>query len=273
MSYFPKSTEAFAELEANMSYGFGMQLQSEPRVGLPGLVMADAPFDVTKHHQGMINPLSVMGIALNEPHVTNVLPNRPLQVRLITDMTERAEIGYVSEAKRKAKQSVTEGLEDAVEGSMGNMMLQTVVGGEGRELIEAEDRSEVISVTEDIAVNGLTIVVSDFYGMELGKDSLRGVIAARISHPHEHELPAGIGIIQDGGTNIDTRNRMFGRRNTDLEAFNAEQQAVQSKIDAQLHNSGAFIVRISADLRQEGAIDTSAVDTEFAAALTAYDEL
>ncbi len=274
MTRFPKTAESFAELEANYRYSFGMHFAGEARTAVPGLTMGDVPFDYAMHHPGSVNPLSVMGVALKQPHVTRVLPNKPVHINMVTDFTNRSELPSFTRVKRNTAELVASGLADAIEGSIGNIACRHLVGeqlGDGviDEFIESRDRSKALSAAEKLSRNGLTILLSDFQGVELPTGSLKGAIAIKVDHLLDYNIPEDMGtrpVAPDVELNTD--------KPSDLAVYNAQLQEKHEAIMESLRRAGALVVPVVADHinHKPYGIDIADTDERIAQAILALPQ-
>jgi hypothetical protein len=263
MARLPHTHAALASLEANAGHAYGEHIRRSVQAGPDGVYIGETEFDPTRHDPSDIDAFA-MGDGLDRPHVSQVFPNRPLHVNIVADRTGRREDPRVTAAKDTAVTSLTGSIDESLPGVTDQSFIY--VAGRGNlpnaETLRAGSRSELPGQVSDLALDGLTIVVSDFQGMRFERGSLEGVVAVKLSHPLERAIPAGVGRVSLGGEyELDTRD------DVQLGAYNQLLQDHHDRTVAGLETAGAAVASVIADPRHEQGYDLALADSEIAAAI------
>lgn len=262
MARLQQTYEALASLEANAGHTFGEHVRRRVQAGTDGVYIGEAEFDPARHDPAEIDPMA-MGSALDRPHVSQVFPNRPLHVSIIADRTARAEDPKVASAKANAMAGLVNALDESLPGVTDQSFIYAAGGSlPNAEALHVRDRSELPGQVSDLALSGLTIVVSDFQGMSFQPRSLEGVVAVKLNHPLERKIPADVGRVSLGGEyELDTRDHMQVR------AYNALLQRHHDDTVDGLESAGAVVASVIADPRRDQGFNAARADEYIADAI------
>lgn len=263
MARLQRTHAALASLEANAGHAYGEHVRRNVQAGFDGVYIGEAEFDPTRHDPSDIDAFA-MGEALDKPHVSQVFPSRPLHINIVADRTGRSEDPRVTAVKGAAAASLVGSLDESLPGVTDQSFIY--IAGHGNlpdaETLRVSNRNELPGQVSDLALDGLTLVVSDFQGMRFEPGSLDGVVAVKLNHPLERAIPAGVGRISLGGEyELDTRD------GTQLGAYNQLLQAQHDRTVSGLESAGATVASVIADPRYEQGYDIGAADEEIASAI------
>jgi hypothetical protein len=128
--------------------------------------------------------------------------------------------------------------------------------------IKTDDRNQLMRELSGLAMHRMAIAISDFQGVELMPGSLDKVIAIKLNHPLEREIPANVGRISLGGAHeLDTRNPQ------QLIAYNGLLQRRHETTVSGLEAAGATVTSVVFDPSFESGYDISGADERLAAAV------
>lgn len=288
MNRLPETQQAISQLAANRPLMFGMHDNDQLKIGVPGHVVAEIPFDPALHDPSAINPLSIWEDILGEPHVQQVIPSNPLAVNIVVhregrDVSKETAgrkgsqpsselqqelIVPVSDAKMQLASELREALLGArVPGDkirsyfVGAPMTAGEAGGSYKaETEEPEAASQAIA---ELCLKGLTFVISDFNRLRLRETGANkhGLVAVKVNHRLERELPSGVGVIAVGGLREVNTNRAAR-----LEAANNDLAAKHTEIVRRLGQAGAQVASLMVGGREPG-LDFLATDQALAQAV------
>lgn len=274
---YPETSAALRELGATTTYGIGVHTHPTIAVGVPGLTLGDVQFNPAKHDFLDVNHFSLMGEATGDLHVTEVLPNRPLNLNIVTDLGSIWDARVVTRRKAQAARDIGEGIlaampsltDRATTYTVGDSPRNPARSGETRlvSLDEARESGRAESVAA-LAPEGPLVVFSDFIHLPLEEhvteDVARNVLAVKINHPFERKIPANIGVLAlNAGYDLDTsKKRQLARANARLDDRHAG-------VMARLENAGITVVDIILDPKQPGGFDQHYADVRVAEGLKA----
>ncbi|HEX5456519.1 MAG TPA: hypothetical protein VFW77_04095 [Candidatus Saccharimonadales bacterium] len=263
MARLQRTHDALASLEANAGHAYGEHVRRSVQTGYDGVYIGEAEFDPTRHEPSDIDPFA-MGEALDRPHVSQVFPSRPLHINIVADRTGRAEDPRVTAIKDAAVVGLVGSIDESLPGVTDQSFIYLAGRGDiaNAETLRASSRNELPGQISDLALDGLTIVISDFHGMRFDRSSLDGVVAVKLNHPLERAIPAGVGRISLGGEyELDTRD------GAQLGEYNRLLQAHHDSAVAGLESAGAVVASVISDPRYEQGYDIAAADGGIAAAI------
>lgn len=251
MSYLPETEAALAELASSESYLFGTHDGTELKHGVVGRAMGDVLFDPAKHQVGDINPLSIWGLVLDEPHVSVVLPDRALHASVVL----HTEPGTDRFGAAQAKQWLSRQLHQSIVESMPGMTDRTalyVVGENAAEIAAGTPDMEAIGsdgnpavnakLVSELCVDGLAFVVSDFAQLPL--DAVPGAeypatVGLKVNHPLERAFQPGMGVVRLGG-----RKEVNTDKPRELRRFNDGLESLHSDIVQRLGQVGISVASL-----------------------------
>lgn len=248
MSVLHETEAAFAELAATKQHEFGVRHGLQARVGHRGIDVGEQSFDPARHNLTDINPLSLMGMVTDQPHVRVVLPDLPMEISIVT----HNETGKDPQGLAETKQLLGQELRHAIESSVpriGDRIFSYHIGEtdkkrkfSGIEFIEVSDDPMVnVKTVEDICHDGLTFVISSFArNLPLGiNSSFENTIGIKANNPLELQLPS------DGNV------RLGGSREVSTHAERAEMNAKLDKyhsgIEHRLQSAGILLAKVVFD--------------------------
>lgn len=197
----PKTGDALSDLRANAMHGYGVHASSQFRAGGGGQYLGDMPFDPAVHEASDINPLSSMGLAFDQPHVSVYRPERPLRVNLVADYRNLGGNTGIQKAKHAVADHLNEEVYEALSG-VTDRLDTFVLGSDQHEFFDR--RTQELVTAEDVAelcLNGLTVVVSDFSHLKIAAPEKRfdSAIAVKVNHLLERQVPSNVGVIALSG--------------------------------------------------------------------------
>lgn len=251
MSEFRETSRALADLQASVNFGIGQHI--DPNIATRGnIILGDVDFDPTKHNPLDINPLSPIGIATDSMQVRQAFPHRALHIPLAVDATHRKEVDVLTIDKARASNFIAQELDQALHGVGDSMAVNQADG---------EDRDVLPRILEDDR-SSLFIGISDFYGIDFGDNHLDGLVAIKVNHLLEREIPANVGFISLGGAvELNTNSKK------DLANFNGKLEVSHQETVERLEDLGASVVSVVVDPRLENGFDVPQVDADIASAL------
>lgn len=273
MALLHETSDALGDFAANTQYGFGSHYERNIRTGVAGLPLGDTEFDPTRHQLSDINHLSPMTDLTGEFYVSEVIPQRPLTVNVILDGRGGNEHHVIAAQKRRAQQGISTGLVEAVPGITDHAAAYVLSDENTRnytnfdgEYLPVRSEEEAGRIVEDIALSGLTFVVSDFKKLRLQRIDGQ-MIAIKANHPLERAIPQNIGFVSLGGAiELDTHNlRQLNRVNSALE------QRHDAIIDG-IQAAGAKAISVQAVPKSEHGFFVMNTDRRIAEAVEAYNQ-
>lgn len=270
MSVFRLTESALAEIPSNVRFGGGSHYLYDVTSGKEGLIIGSMPFDPSMHSSYQIDPTSLIGLALDTAYVTQVLPIKPLSINLIVDASKRNEHQLVTDRKLTMAAELGNAIDNAL-GGVGDRVNTYVIGEteidiaeRSTVLIEEKDPLEISLRIADIANRGLTFVISDFKNFNLEPTilPLDGVIAIKVDHILERQLPANVGRISLGGLVEVNTNRP-----KKLQQVNEQLQSQHDAIVSKLKMHGASVASVIIDSRIEEGFDLPGADLAIAMAV------
>lgn len=248
----PRTSEVLTQYGANVPFGLGSHLDPSISTGVSGISVGEVPFDPALHDATDIDFGSAEEMLTGDFHVEQVIPERPLSYFTVVDATARREFDSIARTKRIARGLIAGALTDQVVSIGDRAMLEDVVG---------QDRQPFTVKTKDALDMGLTFALGDFEGFNAKRD-LNGLVAIKVNHLLERELPANVGYISLGGAvEIDTNNpNQLAQVNDALEQ--KHQEVVES-----LESADAQVVCVVADPRLKPEFDAPKTDEDIAKAI------
>lgn len=259
-----------SDMLANQRYGWGEHTYPNITAGSAGMQIGTIGYDPARHSPLDIDPIAPMGLALDEDHVRQILPNRSLMTNVIIDQSERTERKSVTAAKRDLGSDLLFALEESLPG-MTDRLHAYVIGEPGDvpfdpEIIE-DDNSLVLAQTiADLAHSGLTFVISDFRRLKFEGDNLNdlsNVVAIKANHPAQLHIPAGVGKAYElgGGRTVNTY------RPKQLDPVNEALKDEHNRIVTGLRAAGAMVATVVLKPSATERYDMGSADMSIAAAL------
>ena len=275
MPYLPETESALAEMAASENYVFGQHDGTELKHGVVGRTMGDVPFDPAKHQVGDINPLSVWGMVLDEPHVSVVLPDRPLLASVVLHSEPGDDRYHMTEAKRVLARTVQASLLESLPGMTDRGSLY-VVGENAQDIAANNSDMEAFATNGDPAANakavselcldGLTFVISDFARLPLAQvpnAEYPATVGLKVNHPLERQFRPGMGVVRLGG-----RKEVNTNKPRELQRFNEGLKATHTNIVNSLRLSGIAVASLVVTPGQPQGFDLTGVDRTIAAAVS-----
>lgn len=271
MANFRQTTDALSEWQANMPEGMGSHLDSNIVVGAySNLIVGEHLFDAQHDDPADIDHMSLLGAATGEYFVTEVLPERPMSLNIVTDSLARSEHPVLTRGKARLVRGLSLAIESAMPGFSDQISQFSFVNDNSRRRstdikeIVVPDTEEYTKQLMRIACDGLTFVITDGRRIQLPQNSLphSQVVAVKFNHLLERRIPANVGVLslQGGEDEIDTSNsRKLTRKNDELEA---EHQ----KIVRNLREAGVPVAEVTTAKRMQG-FDVVEADRQIASAV------
>lgn len=268
---FPETSAALRELGATTTYGLGAHLHPAVSVGVPGLTLGDIQFNPAKHDFLDVNHFSLLGEATGELHVTEVLPDRPLNVNVVTDLGSIWDARVITRRKQEAARAIAAGIATALPSLTDRTTMYAVGQSPTHPAHSSETKLVSLDVVEggraesvaSLAPEGPLIVLSDFIHMPLEEhvsgDVSRNVLAVKVNHPFERRIPANIGVLAlNRGYDLDTSNkRKLARANSRLDDRHLG-------VMARLQDAGISVVDVILDPKLPEGFDQGYVDNRLA---------
>lgn len=257
MAQFPRIQEALAGMDPNSNFGAGEHSRRSPSAGDIGQVLGFVSFDPNVHDTEHIDHLAFVddGSAESEYFVQQVLPEKPFNMTNIQDVTSRYGANVLADPKAEVIADIVQALVKSLTGQTDHAYL---------EIANGSNRQEFVDKTADSIDHGLTFGVSDFHGLDFGDVSLDGLVAIKVNHLLEREIPANVGFISLGGyVELNTND------SRDLSRFNESLEEKHQETAERLEALGAFVISVVADPRVENGFDVARADTDIAKALKA----
>lgn len=250
MTEFKETSRALADLPAGSLIGFGQHI--DPNISTkPGVMLGDLEFDPTRHNPMDINHLSPLGIATDAPQVRQTFPHKPLHIAFSQDRTSRAGLYSLNEMKQRSGQSIYEGIDSALHG-VGDMVMASSVDGQNRARFIDDSANQ----------GGISFAISDFEGMDLSSVDFDQLVAIKVNHLLEREIPQNVGFISLGGAvELNTGDKK------QLDKFNTKLEEHHQEIVEGLEEAGAQVVSVIVDPRMQDGFDVEGVDSSIAEAL------
>ena len=266
MALFPETTSALSELAANAQYGYGDHTEQVIRTGVAGLPLGDTQFDPTRHQLSDVNHLAPLSAATGDMYVREVLPRRPISVNVVLDVRTGREHPVITNQKQRAQQMIAHGLVEALPGITDHAATYVLSDGTTRNQIDFDgenvpvhDDEDAGRKVEDIALSGLTFVVSDFKQLRLQRIDGQ-MIAIKANHPLERSIPRNIGFVSLGGAvELDTHDRR------QLERVNTALWHRHLDIIDDIKKTGAKAVSVKAEPKSEHGFYVQHTDHRIAA--------
>jgi hypothetical protein len=241
METLTETRHAIYELRTNEERGFGLHLDEGVAVGVPGIQIGEEPFDQSRHLPEHINPISTQEMMTGLPHVTMVMPYRPLDMNVVLhqDPRERTMNRYVQPV-RSYKRILAQELQAAISDARHVTDTSNLyVVGDARQLNGLSAEAQVLAGTEepeaaanavaDICRQGLTFIISNFDRLPLenvANFAGKNAVAVKANHEFELSIPAKVGgWPMDSGLEVNTNkskelipaNEAIAQRNNEIE--------------------------------------------------------
>lgn len=195
MATLPETTNVLSELSSDAVYGLGDHTEYAIRTGLAGLPLGDVQFDPSRHSLNHINHLAPLAEATGEYYVRQVLPSRPMYINVVVDGRTGSEHPVIADHKRRASYALSEAIVNSVPGIADHAAQYELVDANDRngftsnyEQIVVSGETDASLQVSDLALGGLTFVVSDF--KRLSFERVDGqLVAVKLNHPLERALP------------------------------------------------------------------------------------
>lgn len=263
-----ETQRALTELAANQQYGFGVHSALQVRTGMSGLDVGEMPFDPARHSVSSINPLSLMEMATDIPHVRQVIPRNPLHATIVLHETEGVDDSQLAKVKR----DLAFGLGDAITVALPSMTDRTfnyIIGNQhesinelGAEYIETDARPEAAAKNmAELCKHGLGFIISDFHNLPVASSDA-ATVAIKVNHPLELALPGGVGTISLGGNYQVNTNK-----SRELNRVNDALKAQHDRIVGHLRAMGLTVASVVLDQNARGAFEFDAADDAIANAI------
>jgi hypothetical protein len=265
----PRTEEAFDDLYANMVEEMGSHANETLALSDVKLSIAAQPFNPLTHDPRDIDLTLIESLITGIPHVSVGLTHRPVTINIIQDRTPRRGSEKFSQQKNRLAGMLAESLlyvvphRDPTTGSLLGPDLISADLHEMDEVIEAETRADGAVYAAQLALNGLSIIFSDFRDLNFAPRSLENVVAVKVNHLMERSVPHGIGVISlGGGVELNTRKQR------QVNAYNQKLEREHGAILDNLQSAGAVVVPVVADLRiKPNGFDVNQTDLRIAEAL------
>ncbi len=271
----PETQDAIIELASNSELAQGVHTQSRPRAGGTGIALGDVPFDPSRHTVADINPMSLMGEVTGDPYVTLVLPRKDTVINVVTDFGQTGDIQAVSKLKYDLGHDITTEIEDALPSitdrirrfSIGE--IPTVAAHEDYRGLMSHSEDARIEDIQELCLQGLTVIVSDFNKLPLHKqssNSLEGV-AIKVTHPLELPLAPGNGVISLGqGREVNTK------KPKELNEWNRRVTEKRQQLFEGLGSTGLQVVEVVYCPTLVDGYNVQKADSELAVAIADYTQ-
>lgn len=224
MPTLPETSNMLSEWPANEAYALGDHTEFSVRTGAAGLPLGDSEFDPSRHQLSDINHLAPMTAATGDFYVREVQPFRPLLINVIHDARSQGEHPAIYAQKHTGMDYLATAIADAAPGIADSVRHYHISNGNdvssaakhAQEIIAPTDEQAQAEI-EDIALRGLTFILSDFRSLKL-PNATGEVLAIKMNHPLERSLPANVGFVSLGGAfEVNTNNaRQLGEVNRRL---------------------------------------------------------
>lgn len=257
-----KTEQALQELYAHTYRNPGMHTYPEQRVAADGLDLGSQDFDAERHEAHLIDPLSAMEEVFETPQVRLVLPNKPIIATIIMDKRVQDVNQRIADSKLRAIQEIGSLIYDStapLDFVFNKAVLETGSSDE-------EDQKDVIDETNQ----GLGIIVSDFSRFDFKKGEFGNrsdVLAVKVNHPIELEVPANVGRLVLGGIwEINTDNA------DELADYNQALAERHAAIMENIRNAGATCVQVVVDANVDHRFDRLTTDKILATAISNFSK-
>lgn len=271
MAELPQTYAVLAEMSANRHFGLGQHAEHVIRSTAIGRQLGHTAFDALLHTPDQIDPFSLMGMALEQDMVPMYEPARPLLMNIVTDMSAQREHPSVTLAKRRVSHDISAAIDDTLEAT--DQAFLYLVGDNIPE--RGMPYHEIISVPQgdkealgekvsQIALDGLTFVVSDFNRLKLPEHThFDELVAVKVNHVLERKIPEGFNrVISLGGLGeIDATSK---RKVTKANAYLEE---MHQKTVSELKSHGVHVASVIVSPKQAQIYDVSPADAGIATAL------
>lgn len=268
MIRFVQTERAFAELSANDILRTGQHVHEQMKSGGIGIELGNIPFDPEIHRTGDIDYLSPITAATGELQARQVLPTRSLLVNSVVDYRGGRAYESVIQAKKQVQDRIRDALENALPGH-GDRMIDYAIGSSDLSIVhkhtdlgfDLREREEAGS--EEIAAlsyRGLTLVIGSFNRLNFeGYRNLNNLVALKVNHPAERQIPAGVGFVSLGGAvEVDTNNPK------QLDEVNRRLENRHMEIVDKLEEAGISVASVVLKPNAPDKIDTEETDRAIA---------
>jgi hypothetical protein len=264
--------EALASMPANNQLMAGVHMSGNLKAGVPGLSMGRIDFDPMKHSANDID-LGAPPSPTGDYQVMQVRPVHPLHINLVSTHMRAAEDPRITATKLEAQTQIKNALTWALPGvtdrayqySIGDNILGETSRQDQLIGIAEQDEAAASQQVADIARWGLTFVIGDLHRLQLPADQrFDHMVAIKVNHRTEREIPEGIGFFSLGGlVEVNTNKpKQLAKANDKLEAQHRE-------IVERLEDRGVQVVSVIADPSIPEHFNAPVVDKDIAQALPA----
>lgn len=276
MPLLQETEAAVSDLAANRQRLGGAHFGQEIEQAVPGLVIGEAPYDPARHLPSDINPLSIMELVADRPHVKQVIPHNPLEVNIVVhnDRAQQSDPVWMTQAKLGLAQGYRDMFEEVLPS---NDRVQCYVIGEpgtgvfdrDTELVkETDDPLATAKAVAEICRDGLSIVISTFKNLPLEQVSgarYDSTVGVKANHLFEVDLQPGVGKWATGDPDMPAVNT---HKPKELEAWNKVLQDRHRQTVERLEQAGMAVAQIIFDPRHRPyGFNVVEADQSMAAAL------
>jgi len=276
MALLHETQTVLAEMAASQPQSFGTHGAVHPQTGVPGLAVGEVPYDMTRHPVTAINHGSLMANVTRVPYVRLTLPQRPLDVQVVTHHEAGNDDPRLAKLKGYLARQIKYAVEDSVPG-MTDRVFSYHIGDDAddfadfdTELLPANgDPAYTAETVADLCHDGLTFVVSDFNRLPLQNVAngwFPATVAVKANHALEMSVP-------------DMAMRLGGtrevRKKKDAEYVNQRLAKYHAGITAGLETAGIPVAQVIMDMNRSdlGQDGLNAADGAIADALRRLDIL
>ncbi len=269
-----ETQNVLAEIAASRAEEFGAHFSSQPQTGMPGMVISELEYDPALHEPQHIAHFSLMEMVTGTPHVQLVLPEQPLDVKVITHHEAGRDHPEFARLKLFLGRQLKHAIEEAMPGATDRVHAYHI--GDKKDGLDwdvkyipaSAESLQTAKTVADLCMDGLTFVISDFNHLPLqdvGGASYPATIAVKANHMSDLAIPKGR-VFRLGG-------RREVSRDEDSLKMNAKLMAYHQRIEQGLESVGikvAPVVLSAKDVKTTG-FDVSATDATIANAARRVD--
>jgi hypothetical protein len=276
MPRFAQIENALADLSANYPTKQGRHLGEGVKAGARGVTIGEVPFDPARHSPSKINPLALSSLITGEPHVTQAIPNRPIEANIIIHNDPKPNRRDIHQTKF----ALAETLADKISGSMPAFRDRVnlyLIGEEtddrrldklGVEMVEGtDDPVKAAAVAADLCMNGLAFVISDFENLPIHElnHKFKGTIGIKTNHELDLDISSIAGnkaVLSLGGSR---EVRLWKPK--EVIAFNEKLQENDQLIESRLERVGIKVARVISSQSEYNGYNLRSADNSIARAI------